>query len=230
MSKILSKIVDTAKGAASKAFNWARSKLINQASVLARRANQRLREIEKQGLQNTSNAYKFIEGKLYDKEHGNNVPWLARTAKQQMKFNTNLRSMSDEDIAKELHYLKGFLKAKTSYTKGVRERIAKQTQAFNEKTGLDYTQEQFTDVMTEDLVQELYKSFDPSAVARLFAENEGFAIHAQEILAALVAKEKKSLSQMTFTKIEKAFHNWESTETEKTEKEKEEIANQFDNM
>ena len=60
IAKKAKKAAQAVRGYASEKFNRARSKLITKASVLAKRANQRLREIEKQGLQSSSNAYKYV--------------------------------------------------------------------------------------------------------------------------------------------------------------------------
>lgn len=190
-------------------FNWARSSLITEAGVLAKRANQRLREIEKQGITGASNAYQYLRKKSFDE-----VPWLTIQTQGKnvgkMKFNTNFRGMSDKDIQMELKKIREFLGAKTSLTKGVRSRIEKQTQAFNEKTGQNYTSQEFTEkVMTTD-VKEMFKIYDPSDIQALFAENKNFALHADEILQALVAKEKTSLANIDWSTVVGAFHDWET--------------------
>ena len=60
-------------------FNWARSNLITEAGVLAKRANQRIHEIVSQGsaVQGASNAYQYLRTMDYDK-----VPWLKTTQRK----------------------------------------------------------------------------------------------------------------------------------------------------
>lgn len=198
-------------------FNWARSRLITQAGVEVKRANQRLREIEKQNLESASNAYKYVEKAAFDGK-----AWTGKTAKGQIKFNTNFRSMTDEQIKKELDQIRNFLNAKTSVTKGVRKKVEKLTDRFNEKLKeeggkKEYTQEEFTEIMTENLTAELFKIFDPSAVMRLFAEDPSFAKNSEQILSALVATEGRNLSEMSFSTVVNAFHNFTSNENDQDE-------------
>ena len=215
-------------------FNWARSNLITQAGVLAKRANQRIHEIISQGsaVQGASNAYQYLRTMDYDK-----VPWLKTTQRKikktgevvtEIQFATNFRSLSDKEIQYRIKKIKEFLEAKTSKVKGVRSRIEKQTKAFNEKTGQSYTETEFTNkVMTAD-VKELFKSFDPSDIMTLFRENSSYALHADEILQALVSKEKRALSEFEWAEIVDAFHDWSSTVSEFTEEEIDELADMFD--
>lgn len=202
-------------GAASPSYNWARSKLITQAGVLAKRANQRLREIEKQGLQGVSNAYKYVERSAKkDKRF-----WTAKTSKGQIKFNTNFRKMSDKQIREAIRQMRGFSEAKTSRTKGVRKKLEKLTQKFNEKTGLGLNTGEFSDIMSENLTQELFKQFSPSDVTMLFRENPDAARSSEEILQALIDRESQqavqdevlekggrlNLAELEFSEIQEAY-------------------------
>ena len=215
-------------------FNWARSNLITEAGVLAKRANQRIHEIVSQGsaVQGASNAYQYLRTMDYDK-----VPWLKTTQRKikktgevvtEIQFATNFRSLSDKEIQYRIKKIKEFLGAKTSKVKGVKSRIEKQTKAFNEKTGQSYSESEFTDkVMTAD-VKELFKSFDPSDIMVLFSENSSYALHADEILQALVEKEKRSLASMEWSEIVDAFHNWHNTVDEMTQSEIDDLVDDFD--
>lgn len=198
-------------------YNWARSRLITRASVAAKRANQRLREIEKQGLEDTSNAYKYLERAAFDGK-----PWLSTTKKGEMKFNTNFRAMTDEEIQRSLRHINDFLNAKTSLTRGVRTKVSKLTSKFNEKleeygSEKKYSEQEFTEIMTENLNKELFKVFDPSEVMKLFAEDPSYSVNAEQILSALVAKEGRTLSSMSFATVKNAFHNWQSNDLEQDE-------------
>lgn len=215
-------------------FNWARSNLITKAGVLAKRANQRIHEIVSHGaaVMGSSNAYQYLRTMDYDK-----VPWLKTTQRKikktgemvtEIQFATNFRGLSDKEIQYRIKKIEEFLSAKTSKVKGVQSRIEKQTKAFNENTGQHYTEEEFTNKVMSADVKELFKNFDPSDIMTLFSENSSYALHADEILQALVSEEKKALSELAWADVVDAFHNWNSTVSEFTEEEIDELANMFD--
>ena len=106
----------------SAAFNAKDIKLTQDV----KRANQRLRELEKQGMQN-SPAYRAIERLRLAGE-----PAIATTGKGQMKFSTNLRKMSAEERQHLREEVKKFLEAETSTTKGTKA-VAKRAQAAYKK-------------------------------------------------------------------------------------------------
>ena len=215
-------------------FNWARSNLITKAGVLAKRANQRIHEIVSHGaaVMGSSNAYQYLRTMDYDK-----VPWLKTTQRKikktgevvtEIQFATNFRGLSDKEIQYRIKKIEEFLSAKTSKIKGVQSRIEKQTKAFNENTGQHYTEEEFTNKVMSADVKELFKNFDPSDIMTLFSENSSYALHADEILQALVSEEKKALSELAWADVVDAFHNWNSTVSEFTEEEIDELAEMFD--
>lgn len=208
----IAKTAGKARGAASSTYNWARANLITKAGVLAKRANQRLREIEKQGLQTSSNAYRYVERVEYDETRkGSKYRLTSRQTqgknKGKIKFNTNFKSMTDEEILKSIKSLDSFLNAPTSLTKGVRSKINKLTDKFNKKlseegSDVEYTEEEFSEIMSADLTGELFKIYDPSDIMRLMAQAGEEATKAMEdVLRALVEREHKSISELASAKI-----------------------------
>lgn len=90
-------------------------------SVLSKTANQRLRQIEKTGLTNASNAYRYIEGRAYDEE-----PYMDKTKKGEMKFRTNYRDTTLNGLREQMGVLQEFLfKSKTSTVTGVKNKYLK---------------------------------------------------------------------------------------------------------
>lgn len=84
-------------------------------------ANQRLREIEKQGLETQSNAWKAIRDYAYD-----GAEFIAYDSKDRFKFKTNTRGMTREQLQEEVKQLHKFLfEAKTSTVKGTKEHYEK---------------------------------------------------------------------------------------------------------
>ena len=110
----------------SAAFNAKDIKLTQDV----KRANQRLRELEKQGMEN-SPAYRAVERLRLA-----NDPAITTTGKGQMKFSTNLRKMSAEERQHLREEVKKFLEAETSTTKGAKA-VAKRAQmAYKKHAGL----------------------------------------------------------------------------------------------
>lgn len=90
-------------------------------SVLSKTANQRLRQIEKTGLTNASNAYRYIEGRAYDEEL-----YMDKTKKGEMKFRTNYRDTTLNGLREQMGVLQEFLfKSKTSTVTGVKNKYLK---------------------------------------------------------------------------------------------------------
>ena len=92
-----------------------------------RRANRRLRELEKSGFDNSSNAYRYIKTLAYD---DNGVTSFTNTGK--IKFRTDTKNMSEEELKEQLSYLDNFLSAKTSTVGGVNRRNEKAYKTFSE--------------------------------------------------------------------------------------------------
>ena len=87
-----------------------RDSLINKTSQYARIANQRLRNIEKNKLEKSSNAYKYVERLAYDKlnvTYNNQGRPRFLTAKE-------IKKLSDKELKKYEKTLTNFFEAKTS--------------------------------------------------------------------------------------------------------------------
>lgn len=221
-------------GAANPQFNWARSNLITQAGVLARRANQRLREIEKQGLETSSNAYRYVERVEFDEiKKGSKYRLTSRQTQGKnvgaIKFNTNFKKMTDNEIMKSIRSLQSFLDAPTSLTKGVRTKITKLTDKFNKKLAEEgeektYSEEEFAEIMSANLTGELFKLFNPSDILRLMAEvGEEKTKALEDVLQALVTREHKSLAELysagilTLDRLRDEILDWHTNDNDKVE-------------
>lgn len=85
-----------------------------ELASMAKRANQRLRELEKQGLTN-SPAYTYIERMRFRQD-----PALGETKHGEVKFRTDISRLSADDKTNLKNMIKAFLNAETSTTKGAR--------------------------------------------------------------------------------------------------------------
>lgn len=86
-----------------------------QLTQEVKRANQRLRELEKQGLQN-SPAYHAVERLALVGD-----PATARTGKGEIKFTTNVKSLTPQQREHLRSEVQRFLSAKTSTKSGIKE-------------------------------------------------------------------------------------------------------------
>ena len=92
-----------------------------------KRANQRLRQLEKSGYTN-SPAYRYILNRAFY-----NDPNISFTKNGEIKFNTNLRNLSPDQLDELKPLVKGFLSKKTSKVGGVKSMMSNIFSGYNEK-------------------------------------------------------------------------------------------------
>ena len=78
--------------------------LRTEVEKLAKRANQRLREIEKQGINESSRAYQVTARKVYD-----GLPGYVETKAGNIAFDRSLKNKTIQDLEGELSELQHFL-------------------------------------------------------------------------------------------------------------------------
>lgn len=92
-----------------------------------KRANQRLRQIEKSGYMN-SPAYRYILSKAFYKD-----PNISFTKHGEIKFNTNLRNLSQAQMDELNSVVHGFLSKQTSTVSGVKAMMKNVFTGYNKK-------------------------------------------------------------------------------------------------
>ena len=98
-----------------------RTMLESEIRSMAMKANSRLRALEKADLTRASNAYRYIEKRHFDKDSA-----LATSRSGQMKFDTQLRKKTANQLQHEKRELERFLyEAKTSTVRGTNARYTK---------------------------------------------------------------------------------------------------------
>ena len=132
------------------------------ASRLAKTANTRLRALEKKGLQNGSNAYRYIEKLHFDKDNA-----TATDSQGRMKFNTNFRGLSYQEIQHRIGEINNFLKAQTSTVSGVNTKYKKGYETYKERYGVDISYSDFTDLMRNDTMKRLKMQFSSTVINRI---------------------------------------------------------------
>ena len=112
-----------------------RNVLINKIKQYARIANQRLRNIEKNKLEKSSNAYKYVERLAYDKL---NVTYN-KQGRPRFLTAKEIKKLSDKDLKKYEKTLTNFLEAKTSTVGGIKRKYEKSYKTYTERYGyIDY--------------------------------------------------------------------------------------------
>ena len=92
-----------------------------------KRANQRLRQLEKSGYTN-SPSYRYILNKAFYKD-----PNISFTKHGEIKFNTNLRNLSSDQLDELNSLVKGFLAKQTSTVSGVKTMMSNVFSGYNKK-------------------------------------------------------------------------------------------------
>lgn len=95
-------------------------------STWAKRANTRLRELEKQGMSTISNVYVYLRGM-----EAVGVGYMDKTKQGDIKFKTKVKKQTINQLRQEASKLKTFLfDAKTSTPTGTKQRFEKQYESY----------------------------------------------------------------------------------------------------
>lgn len=104
------------------------AELRRAVASMAKTANQRLREIEKQGFTEASKAYGYFESLAFDKDKATAVDSKGRN-----KWLTDTRKLTQGELVHVASKLQGFLNAKTSTITGIKASYAKGYKTFKER-------------------------------------------------------------------------------------------------
>lgn len=120
------------------------------------RANQRLRELEKQGLTNSSNAYRWLERNAAKYEV------IRHTKRGDIRFSLKTEGLDKQKLASHLARIETFLEAKTSGKAGINKAYKKAYQSFvnnpaNNARGLTYNA--YIDMMETTGLESFKKQF-----------------------------------------------------------------------
>lgn len=183
-----------------------RNALINKTKQYARIANQRLRNIEKNKLEKSSNAYKYVERLAYDKlnvTYNNQGRPRFLTAKE-------IKKLSDKELKKYEKTLTNFLDAKTSTAGGVKRKYEKSYNTYNERYGnIDFnTYTEMYDSIWLVKYQEQYGSQELRNLVAEFGVEKAIEI-AKEIFETAKILEKDELSLEEINKIKERMRNYD---------------------
>lgn len=149
-----------------------RSRAVSEdVEKLVKKANQRLRELEKQGLANSSEAYQYIMNKANKNLAGKTkVKMFSTTTKGQIKFRTDLATLkkANKNTYKALiKTVEGFIEAKTSTRTGINEKNKQTYESFKNTTGFKGNYSEFDDLWRNVEFIELTKIFGVSTTIEM---------------------------------------------------------------
>lgn len=134
---------------------------------LAKRANQRLRQLEKDKLSDASKAYHRIELWAYNQ----NKEFITTSKDGKIKFKTSTNNVKHEkgqrvvkkrstrQLQAEIKQLNIFLNARSSTKKGIDSMYKQAFESFKKKTGYTGTYKEYSEMMTEDIVSWAYRAY-----------------------------------------------------------------------
>ena len=183
-----------------------RNALINKLKQYARIANQRLRNIEKNKIEKSSNAYKYVERLAYDKlnvTYNNQGRPRFLTARE-------IKKLSDKDLKKYEKTLTNFLESKTSTVGGVKRKYEKSYETYKERYGnIDFnTYTEMYDSAWLVKYQEQYGSQELRNLVAEFGVEKATEI-AKEIFETAKILEKDALSLEEINKIKERMRNYD---------------------
>lgn len=138
---------------------------------LIKRANQRLRQLEKDGLANQSKAYQFIMNKAQkNMASKTKVKQFAMTSKGEIKFRTDLATLkkANKNVYNAVIRLAtGFTETKGSTKIGIEEKYKGGYETFKRLHGFTGTFEQYTDMWKNEEFKKLENIFKTSYIVEM---------------------------------------------------------------
>lgn len=216
---------------------WEKWKSVNLATLnneqlkeavdaMARTANQRLRQLEKSGVQKTSLAYVALEKQFKEKqrakaEGGEDIyTYFTTTKKGQIKFRTDLvnrkthESRTNQDLEKEAGRLRKFLSTKTSEVAKVRQYVKDAKKTYEKVIDRELTESEFEDIWDEDLLQNYYSLYGSGEFNALMAVSVDRKLTSKQIASILssagLTEESTEKNKPTLQQIEQAFEDWDN--------------------
>ena len=181
-----------------------KSEMQNLIADKTRRANRRLRDLERSGITTSSNAYRYIERLAYDDDDKNIISF---TSTGKIKFRTDTKNMSEKELKTQLSYLDNFLKAKTSTVGGVNRKYKKAYKTFSEnednKVKLSYNE--YIDAYDNEELIEYQKIYGSIAMQELVSE---YGVEKASRIAKQVLKRIEKKGEVSLEEIEKIKRNF----------------------
>ena len=134
-------------------------------------ANQRLRELEKQGLETSSAAYRYANRLSADSDSA-----MTTTKAGELKFNVNTRGKSQSELRHMAATIRGFMQAKTSTTTGVKRATDKAYKTFTANPankGVSY--KDFAESLSISIFENFKQLYGSDQLVELFQKTKGMS-------------------------------------------------------
>lgn len=146
-----------------------RAQTISEIKAMAAKANARLRALEKAGLTSSSNAYRYLERRHFDKDTA-----IALDRSGRIKFDTKLSKKTAAQLSHEKRELERFLyEAKTSTVRGTNDRYKRAFKTYVKHTGINIDRKTFDRVARAEGFAAFVKTFGSSQIKPLMQAAAG---------------------------------------------------------
>lgn len=141
--------------------------LLREVKVLTKRANQRLRQLEKSGVSQQSKAYRYVKRLVFDKQINNIVDV---TNKGEPKFKTSFSNLSNRQLKQQLREVETFLQAKTSTVRSVKKAYEKAYKTYSRLYNDNLTFEEYSNLFDESSLSWYSKTYGSKELNKLVLE------------------------------------------------------------
>lgn len=165
-----------------------------------RRANRRLRDLERSGLSDSSNAYRYVKRLVYDGDRDNTTD-VSSTGK--IKFRTDIKNMSFTELKKQLSVLDSFLTSKTSTVGGIKRKYEQAYDSFkkSDKDNENVSFEDYIEMYDSKALVEFQLVYGSKVMQELVQEY-GIDI-ASQIASEVLKENKKRKEEISLEEIER---------------------------
>lgn len=166
----------------SKISKMSEKQLKEYIHTVGKAANQRLRELEKRGLESSSAAYRYVNALARD---GEDIA-MSRTGTGQIKFNLRVRGLTIQELRHVAATIDRFTQGRTSTVTGVKNALQKAYDTFQDTFGdqdIDFTD--FATAMANTLFRQFEKIFGSKTAVKILNYGYEQGLSEQEIMEAL---------------------------------------------
>lgn len=152
-----------------------REELQESIRQMSKTANQRLRQLEKQG---------FTELNSYRKVLSNSqkMSIFDYTKKGEIKFSGKTKNKSYNQLEQEFSELQKFLTAKTSTISGIKKKYEKSTKTVNEKYGVNLTTQQIGELFESEIIRKTSDRFGSDKVLSIISRHNLSNLSSDDII------------------------------------------------
>lgn len=203
-----------------RARKLSQEELKSGVKAMAKVANQRLLQLEKASISESSPAYQYIQKEI---EKGNIKEFAKVNKAGNVRFSVE-KKLDKAQLQAEYEKLQGFLKTKTSKVAQAKNFIetGRKQMKINTDTGL--STKEIGEIWNEALIRNFYKSYGYSEFNRITKQAENFNLSPEDISKALEYAGFNSNStdetKPSLQEIEKAFKEWKDLQKDEEREEK----------